>query len=46
MFYVANKSDKEKLVIHNSIDIDASGTADAPRSTEQVAKWINDFKRN
>ena len=41
MFYVANKADKEKLVIHDSIDIDATGNTDAPRSIEQVAKWTN-----
>ena len=41
MFYVANKSDKEKLVIHHATDNDATGTADAPRSVEQVAKWTN-----
>ena len=41
MFYVANKSDKEKVVIHNATDIDATGTSDAPRATQQVAKWIN-----
>jgi hypothetical protein len=41
MFHVANKSDKEKLVIHHATDNDATGNSDAPRSVEQVAKWTN-----
>jgi len=41
MFYATNISNKEKLVIHNATDIDASGTTDAPRAFEQVAKWTN-----
>ena len=41
MFHVANKSDKEKLVIHHATDNDATGNSDAPRSVEQVAKRTN-----
>lgn len=41
MGYIVNKSDKEKLVISYATDIDATGTADAPRQSQQVAKWIN-----
>ena len=41
MGYIVNKSGKEKLAITYATDNDATGNTDAPRQSQQVAKWIN-----
>ena len=39
--YIINKSDKEKLVISESLHQNAAGAGNAPDRTEVVGKWAN-----
>ena len=40
-FYVANKSDKEKLVIGHSVSRPGAGAGNAPQRREYASKWVN-----
>ena len=41
VFYIANKSDKEKLVISQSVNMNGSGAGNTPNRYEVVGKWTN-----
>ena len=41
VFYIANKSDKEKLVTGHFINRHTSGAGNAPSRGEQTMKWVN-----
>ena len=39
--YIANKSDKEKLLLGNTVDEYATGSGNAPARMENAGKWTN-----
>jgi len=41
VFYIANLSNKEKLVINHSVNMNGSGASNAPNRYEVVGKWAN-----
>ena len=41
VFHIANKSDKEKLVISHSVNMNGSGAGNPPNRYEVVGKWTN-----